>query len=247
MKKQFDRIFFEGFIYSKMPWVYTHNDVTQSTTRKFECELQCIQCEATSNRGERCARKVCMWLPFCWQHTQIHFGVRVRPSVVLPGDSGLFATRSFRKHEMIVPYGGELLTEAQISNRYRKGPMALGSYLLGRIDSACTRYVASASNGAFGSISPSSANVKFESTGARYQQHSRPAGTVVGNLALTRDNMGIKFWTIATRDIEEGEELVAWYGNQAYSDALLQREAECGRRGVNCNRTRQRRRSPIRN
>ena len=51
--------------------------------------------------------------------------------------------------------------------RYGKGEFALGPYVLKYVDSACTRFVASASNGAFGGVPAASANANFRETMAK--------------------------------------------------------------------------------
>ena len=222
-----------------MPYKYEHSDVTRAETRKFECDLECRQCKCPKKDGTRCNRKVCVWLPFCWQHMRSELGILVKDSNVVPGTSGLYADRDFSNGEMVAPYGGEVLTPAEILKRYGRpsSGVSIGPYLLGSVDSACTRYVASASNGAFGIVSPEHANVKFEPLSHRHGTYV-PEGHVYKRVVLSRNNLGIKFWTIAERDIRKGEELVANYGvSGSYYAVHSARENVCARRGVVCDLT----------
>jgi hypothetical protein len=182
-----------------MPCEYAHLDVTRAgAPREFACELAC-------------RRRVCLWLPYCWQHTRAHFGVATGASGVLPGATGLYAARDFARGEMVAPYAGERVDEAAVRARYGAGPLALGPYLLMGVNAACERAVASASNGAFGAVDEAAANVTFEATAHRYHGAPRPAGATHGALTLSRDNLGIKLWTPdqkVNRDTPLGTSLV---------------------------------------
>ena len=226
-----------------MPHTYVHTDVTTETPRVFECDLECRQCEASAADGTRCKRRVCIWLPFCWQHTRNRIHVKVGPSKAIPGSTGLFATRDFAKGDMVAPYGGERMTETDLRKRYgNPGEFWLAPYTLYSVDSACTRYVASAANGGFGMVPASARNVIFYPTSHRFDVH-RPAGTVFEGRTLTRDNMGIKYWMVASRPIRAGEEIVADYGGKHYDAAFARREQRCTSMKVVCDRTRRTRRS----
>ena len=224
-----------------MPHHYFHADVTRDETRTFHCTLQCRRCEATKRNGAQCNRQVCIWLPFCWQHTRSELGIRPGPSGVLDGATGLFAHRSFQKGDLVAPYGGERVTDAMTRERYglSSSDRSLGPYLLGNVDSACLRYVASAPNGAFGSVPESAANITFEATTHAFGA-VRDAGFRHPRLGvLSRSNLGVKYWAVARRDIEAGEEIVAFYGKHGrYEQTFSQRQNECERRGVVCDETR---------
>lgn len=224
-----------------MPWRYTHANVTQEDTHTFACDLRCRQCEAPARDGSRCKRTVCIWMPFCWQHAQRLLGVRVAPSRVLANSNGLFATRAFAKGEMVAPYGGDVLTEADVKSRYGSGPYAIGPYLLSRVDSACNRYIASAANGGFGTVDRALVNIVYFPTAHQYHGPPKREGTVYQGRRLSRDNLGIKWWTFASRDIAAGDEIVASYSDDSsgggYDGALLRRLEECSARNVDCDKT----------
>jgi len=223
-----------------MPLQYTHANVSTPETKYFRCNLQCEQCKATTPSGRQCERRVCKWLPYCWQHSRLLLGVRTDISQALPGDTGLYALRSFQKGEMVAPYGGERLTESQINERYgREG--SIGPYLLNQVDSGCRRFIASAPNGAFGTVDPSRANIHFAPTQHLWEQgkKQKAAGEVYKDLKLTRGNLGIKMWAVASRNIKEGEEIIADYGDEHdYVDTFMRRMKTCDERGVVCDVTR---------
>ena len=218
-----------------MPYRYTHMNVARADTRPFACTLTCQQCSATSRNGAQCKRQVCMWLPYCWQHTASLLGLKMDGSQALRGAMGLFTTRKIQADEMVAPYGGDVLTDAQVRARYGTGNHALGPYLLGSVDSGCTRFVSSGANGSFGDVT-AAPNVDLKPTTYRHNT-LRPEGFTYKRRTLSRDNMAVKYWAFATRDIEAGEEIIANYGNQAYAQAFSHRMDECARRGVECDKT----------
>ena len=221
-----------------MPHRYTHVNVTDAReTRAFECDLQCQRCTATKADGTQCRRTVCIWLPYCWQHTLREFGVRVGPSMAIPGTSGLLSERRFETGSLVVPYVSESVTERVVRSRYGTGPDALGPYLFENRDAACVRGVGAAPNGAFGVVPRSAANVIFRPTSAR-NGLVRNEGTRYKGLVLDRSNMGVRIWAVATRTILPGEEIVADYGNDDYRDAFQNRMEVCQARGVVCDATR---------
>lgn len=216
-----------------MPLAYKHDRMDVPEKKSFECELACRPCGAPTPNGS-CTRRVCMWLPYCWQHSRQLFGLRVQESRALPGATGLFATRYFRKGEMVAPYLGEHVSEQEINRRYGNSEVSLGPYLLHTVDAACVRGIGSAANGAYGSIPKSSANVQFLPTGHRIHGFKRK-GMVYEGRRLTQDNLGVKTWSWAMRDIRKGEEIIAFYGDAfGYAEAFARRQAECTRRGTPC-------------
>lgn len=227
-----------------MPLVYTH--VRADGASPFECELRCRTCEATvedgaTGRRRSCARRVCVALPYCAQHLVTVLGVRVAPSEVLPGTHGLYVTRDVRAGTMLAPYGGEVLTVAQIGQRYGVGPRALAPYTMQRVDAACERYVGAMANGAFGAVPRARANARAQATARAYAATSpRPRGAKHAGYRLTRGNLGIKFWLVATRDLRAGEEVVLDYGRDGYAAAFRARARACGGDGDRTSRRRTR-------
>ena len=222
-----------------MPLEYRHSNVESTPTLPFRCDLVCQQCSAPRSDGERCKRKICAWLPFCYQHSESFIGISVKDSTAIPGSKGLFATRPFETGEMVAPYGGEVLSEAEVKSRYGDGEYSLGPYLLYDVDSACKRFVASASNGAFGGVPSSMRNVILDRVAHRHGT-VKQKGDVYQGRVLSASNMGIKYWSIASRPISKGEEIIADYGEEGYVDAFVRRQARCEERGVVCDSTKRR-------
>lgn len=220
-----------------MPYEYTHTDVTGSEPRPFSCRLECRRCEAENNDGSTCKRRVCIWLPFCWQHNIKKLSLKVAQSKALPGSLGLFATEDFEKGDMVAPYGGEVIDAEETRKRYgMANEYGLGPYLLYSVDSACERYISSASNGGFGSIPKSARNVYFNNTSHRYGTVKRK-GEKYNGKTLTKDNLGVKYWSFAKRRIAKGEELIADYGDEGYTEAFDRRMRKCNELGVECDIT----------
>ena len=216
-----------------MPLAYKHDRMDAPQKKSFECELTCRPCGAPTPNGT-CTRRVCMWLPYCWQHSRQLLGLRVQESRALPGATGLFAARDFYVGEMVAPYVGEHVSEQEIVRRYGNEEVSLAPYLLHTVDAACVRGIGSASNGAFGLIPKSSANVQFFPTGHRIHG-VKLKGTVYHERRLTQDNLGVKTWSWAMRDIRNGEEILAFYGDAfGYTGAFERRQAECNRRSKSC-------------
>ena len=223
-----------------MPLRYEHVRVNKETPSKFQCDLQCAQCRGKRKDGEDCRRRVCMWLPYCWQHTRSELGLRVAASTHVPGTLGLFAAKDFEEAEMVAPYVGERIDARTRKGRYDEGPLTLAPYLIATSDSACVRGIGAASNGAFGIVPEESANVEFYET---TNQHGvvKEAGTSYGGLFLSRNNLGYKYWSWATRDIQRGDEIIAnYHGVGGYGRQFEAREARCAEMGVTCDRTRRR-------
>ena len=221
--------------FEPMPREFVHARLSPPTDW-FRCTLQCEPCSAMSTGGQPCRRRVCVWLPYCWQHSRQRLGVITRDSLAIPGTTGLFALRPIASGSMIVPYLGERLSERDILHRYGSGPLALGPYLVGGVDAACRRGIGSASNGAFGQVSPGQGNAVLHPTSYRYDVERKKGTTYQGRVHST-DNMGIKWWVFAKRDIEEGEEILLEYG-QGYVDAFARRASVCREQGIEeCSRT----------
>ena len=161
----------------------------------------------------------------------------MKESEAIPGALGLFTERDIRRGDMVAPYGGELLSDEMEAQRYGEGELSLGPYLLYSVDSACKRYIASGSNGAFGLIDPSASNVVFYPTCLRYQGQAKEPGSVFQGRTLSRSNLGIKYWSFASKDIAAGSELIADYGGYNYDEAFQRRESKCAELGVTCDTT----------
>ena len=158
-----------------------------------------------------------LWRPFCAEHSDKILGLRVGQSRHIPDASGLFATRSFRRGDWVAPYLGEVLTSSEISKRYGTGPLALAPYVLHTVDAALVRGIGSASNGNFGLVPKSAANVEFEPI-----SHKHADG-----------KFGAKYWSRATKKINAGDEIIADYsGEFDYAGAFAVRASKCSEMGL---------------
>lgn len=63
-----------------------------------------------------CARTVLYDCFYCDEHLESVCGVRIGPSPI--AGMGLFATRQFRRNDVITHYGGEIITPAEMETRY---------------------------------------------------------------------------------------------------------------------------------
>lgn len=231
-------------------WEYIHQNVTERDTAEFRCQLDCAQCAAKTAKGAQCKRTTCKFMPYCTQHIQTHLGVRVDSSKALPGEDGLFATRSFAKGDMIAPYAGQHVTDDQVETRYGTGPTALAPYLVGEVDAACRRGIASQANGYFGVVSKNKAthngilhktSSSHDASNAKgntysYEEEDGRGKKQKHSLKLTRENLGIQWWAIATKNIKSGDEIILKYGT-GYPAAYRRRAAECAKRGLRCDQT----------
>lgn len=166
------------------------------TSPGFTCALECQQCEFIKSDGQRCRNRVCFGTPLCWVHTKRVYGVQSRDSTVANAGKGLFATKDFEEGEYIIPYIGEIITENCLNQRYDDEITAPYTTDFSRrryIDSACQRGTASRANGLF-------------------RSNGRSRTRRVHNAEIVnRPSQGI--WLQATRDIDRGNEIFVWYGN----------------------------------
>jgi hypothetical protein len=66
----------------------------------------CGRCQADTKTGLQCSRRTCKTHPYCWQHTQILLGLRVKTSSVPDAGDGLYAVRDFKENEEVAEYSG---------------------------------------------------------------------------------------------------------------------------------------------
>ena len=83
----------------------------------FKGQLECQRCSYT-REGYQCKHNTCKYLPMCWQHAAITYGVKVAPSTIAGAGNGLFALRDFKAGEWIAPLLGEIITAAEGDRRY---------------------------------------------------------------------------------------------------------------------------------
>lgn len=114
----------------------------------FTCKLECCRCAADTKTGGRCKRRTKKQLPYCYEHARSLLHVDIRPSTIPGAGLGLFALQEFKADDLIAPYKGELLTLAQMNERYHLEDGGLAPYALQInantfVDSACSRGTAS--------------------------------------------------------------------------------------------------------
>lgn len=159
----------------------------------FSCKLETRQCEAQTKKGERCKRRTRQQLPYCYEHTRLIFGVEVRPSTIEGAGLGLFALQEFKKGDTIVPYEGEIISEAEFQRRYREHPSQYALVLKKHtyVDGTCVRGVGSLIN-----------------TGVRKKDNN-------ANFSVSTKN-GLRASVKATKTIHEGDEIFVDYGNKFF-------------------------------
>src|SRR3990172_4537007 len=111
---------------------------------KFQKNLECAKCIGTTRAGEPCKRRTCQYLPTCFQHSKSIFGVIVKESTIPNAGKGLFAAKEFEPNDLIVDYGGEVLTKREIDKRYGSNENDVAPYVYDAtknkfVDSCCKR------------------------------------------------------------------------------------------------------------
>lgn len=97
---------------------YINNDL------HFVGQLDFERCAGTSKNGNRCKRRVCIGLPYCFQHIKIEKHLQIKTSTIPNSGKGLFAFSKipnellFRKDQTIIQYYGELISEDEKEERY---------------------------------------------------------------------------------------------------------------------------------
>jgi len=119
----------------------------------FQCKLTCSRCTGTNKNGSRCRRTVCIGLKYCFSHLPIYLHLKIMPSTIPHGGKGLFAfdkTKGnneiiFKKGDVICEYGGEIITYAELDDRYGDftGPYAMHLSNQTVQDCACKRDIGS--------------------------------------------------------------------------------------------------------
>lgn len=173
---------------------------------QFHCALECKTCRVknTTNPLKRCSRTVCIGLPYCWQHLQSKYHLKIKLSEHLKGaEKGLYAYDPkstsgivFQPNQKIVRYIGQKITQKQLDKRYDyDGHNVTAPYAAYNVDAACKRGVASLANDS----KPSS-----KSTNARF---------------IKRRNGHIYLY--ALKPIRHGDEILVDYGESYWEGHSL--------------------------
>ena len=115
----------------------------QRNESDYRCNLRKMQCKARLPNGNRCSRNTIKTIPYCWQHGISLYGLQVKPSVRVPGQLGIFATRDFASDVVIIdhPYG-ELVSDRAIRRRYGDfdSPFVIPTHRVDKFwDDTCSR------------------------------------------------------------------------------------------------------------
>lgn len=177
----------------------------------FRCRLKCMRCIGKTKEGTQCERKTCTTLPFCPMHLKKHAHLRVGQTKLKDENgarfqfAGLFACDPkkkkgevvFEKNKWIVAYIGDKMTKTELDARYPQDNTA--PYAVGRKtdvwDGGCTRGVANFANDA---RNDANNNAFFDWAGR-----------------------GRTMVLVATKDIKNGDEILADYGKAYWDDEPL--------------------------
>lgn len=155
----------------------------------FSCQLQCNRCTANNKSGSRCKNRVCIGTTVCHAHRK-QLGLRVKKSTIPDAGKGLFATRKFKKNEIIGQYGGEVISGAEVTDRYSAGtaPYTLKIGANRYVDSACKRTLMSTANS------------------KKVRSHNNAKFSTV---PTANNNINVR----ATKTIQPGSEIYVFYGD----------------------------------
>lgn len=194
-----------------MPYVFDYDCGNHALRQNIDCD----RCSGRTSRNQRCSRRVCIGLPLCWQHAKKVYGVRVANSAL--HGKGLFAATPFSRGDWICPYGGEVITLAQMNGRYPGDCVAPYGMCDGNRceDGAVRRGVGTIANGEGPPgrrIQTNSETVVF----TRYDQVLEPRRTRLQQEGAmpVRGSM----WVRATRNIPAGTEIIMNYGDEYWED-----------------------------
>ena len=132
----------------------------------FSGDLERRRCLGRNKNGKRCARYVCIGLPYCFQHSLQHFHLKIKPSTLPNSGKGLFAVDPTKRENAtiflpghsICEFTGQIMNLADLHRRYDEhnangvriaghtAPYALELNNTTGIDAATSRGIASLAN-----------------------------------------------------------------------------------------------------
>ena len=182
---------------------------TGNHENEFSCRLKSVRCAYVSKATHaRCPVHITVGLPFCPRHLAQERKVAIQPSLLVPGQMGLFVHAPgvspgdivFRLHDRIIEYAGEDISAAEVERRYGAGSDFTAPYVLNIktwfVDAACVRGAAAFANG-----------VGRVADGANAGVHITPANS----LANPR-----QFMLHATKRLRQGDEIILAYGKDYF-------------------------------
>lgn len=174
----------------------------------------CSQCKAMKNDGRhRCSRRTCKYGPLCWQHTQTRQGLEVKKSHIPGAGLGLFAKKEIPARQKIATYGGEILTQRQLDQRY-PGRNTLAQYALETGENTHKFVDARATNSGV----------------ARYANDCRPANQAAGHCTGNNATLAQRatprrprvrpVLQAGRRAIPKGKEITTSYGAEYWAEGV---------------------------
>lgn len=174
------------------------NQPGQVPALAFSCKLQCVRCDGTTAKGARCKRRVCIGTPYCPAHLKKEMNLNIADSLLAGAGKGLFAYDPddpdgneivFRPKDVIVQYDGEIISEAELGERYGEHTAPYGLQekygVMYTEDGACRRGAGTLAN---------------------HKPHSQ------ANAKLSFGSGRRRFQLVATKNIRNGQEIYVSYG-----------------------------------
>jgi len=163
----------------------------------FQCNLQSKRCEGNTKAGTQCRRNTVMGTNWCYQHLETDKHLKIKDSTIPGAGKGLFCFDRkkgdneiiFKPNQVIINYVGENIDDGDLDERYgnKTAPYVIHLVRDQNVDSACLRGV-----GAF----------------VNHKPHSQANARLASNKNKTEARI------TATKNIRNGAEIFASYGNQ---------------------------------
>ena len=167
----------------------------RSDDKEFNAPLHSMRCTCIKGDGHQCKNRVVFGLPYCHVHEKSKKHLVVKTSTIPNSGDGVFVVDTlvgvndvvFKKDVKICAYSGELITRAQLEERYGDATAPYGIQLNKNMceDGALERGIGTLLN-----HNPKKSNVRFS----------------IG----TNNRINI----VATKNIKNGAELFVSYGNK---------------------------------
>lgn len=145
---------------------------------------KCVECERLYNVGA----------PHCDVHNRLLYGVYIAKSTIANAGNGLFAARSFKPHEPICPWEGEIISnDAPLTPDEEEYVLCTKTHI---INPYRLKYLASIANTA----------------ASKCGTKSIRKGCNAENVLLK--NMYETPWIVAIKHIQQDEEILCFYGRE---------------------------------
>ena len=157
----------------------------------------CTRCSAMTLKGKRCRRSTCKYSDQCHQHTIKHKKLQIKTSQIPNSGNGLYTTQDIKKGQVIVPYGGKVITIEE----YRESGSTYGIHINKKyiLDGASTQ----------------SGLGRWANSCTSRNKKSKDCRGNNAKIAINAKNMTANLK--ATRNISSGEEIFLSYGRGFWS------------------------------